>query len=189
MAIQKIITGNHPVLRQKSEKLTSSDDCKSHLIDLLDTLASVGDLGVGLSANQIAVSKQIFIARIYPGNEAKETLQPEPRHFVNPEILWTSEETNIIVDPEKRMLEGCLSLPNIYAFVERPYRVKIRFHTVETLNQNNQPLEEEFVHDNAVVVLHEIDHLNGILFTDRAITQESKIYEIANGQEPRIIEI
>ncbi|MCA9390149.1 peptide deformylase [candidate division WWE3 bacterium] len=190
MAVKKIVTGNHPTLRVTSEKISAVDDSiKSLLQDLIETLDGTGDKGVGLSANQIDEKKRIFVARIYENNEVSETYTPAPRHFINPEVIDVSSESNLIVDPERKMLEGCLSLPNIYAFVERPHEVTIRFHTMETLESGQDPLEERFIHDNAIVVQHELDHLNGILFTDHAIQQGQTIYEITDDDEPRVIEI
>src|SRR5947207_9833661 len=85
---------------------------------------------------------------------AREGEDRQPRCFVNPQILWASEETA----PYE---EGCLSVPEIYDEVERPARVKIRY-----LNYQGQTVEEDAEGLYAVCIQHEMDHLNGVLFID-----------------------
>jgi peptide deformylase len=85
---------------------------------------------------------------------AREGESPAPQHFVNPEILWASEETA----PYE---EGCLSVPEIYDEVERPARVKLRY-----LNYQGDLIEEDAEGLYAVCIQHEMDHLNGVLFID-----------------------
>ena len=192
MAVQKIVTNTHSTLRKKAKPVESvNQEIKDLLQDLLDTLDSKGDLGVGLSANQIDREWRMFVARIYPDGNSDPTDRPQvaPRHFINPEITARSKETNTSVDPEKRYLEGCLSLPDIYGFVERPLTVTVRFHTIETLENNEDQVEEEFTLDNSIVMQHEHDHLEGVLFTDHAMAQGHPLYEIKDGEEPRKIEI
>lgn len=189
MAVKTIITNNHPTLRVASLPVSDKKDLAGLVTDLIDTLDAAGDIGIGLSANQIDTTLRIFVARIYKDGTSTTQEHPAPTVFINPEIVTASELTTLQDDPERTMLEGCLSLPNVYAFVERAHQVTVRFHTLETFEQDTEPLVMDFKKDNAVVVQHEIDHLDGILFTDRALHQGQKIYEIKEGTEPRILEI
>ncbi|HEX7800628.1 MAG TPA: peptide deformylase, partial [Asticcacaulis sp.] len=98
-----------------------------------------------------------------------------PRYFVNPEIVWASEE----LAPYE---EGCLSVPEVYDEVQRPARVRIRY-----LDYNGQPVEEEASGLYATCIQHEMDHLNGVLFIDhlsklkrdRAVTKVRKLRRAA----------
>jgi len=92
--------------------------------------------------------------RIIVMDLAKEGDEKQPRYFVNPEILWASEETL----PYE---EGCLSVPDVYDDVERPARVKLRY-----LNYNGEQIEEDADGIFAVCIQHEMDHLEGVLFID-----------------------
>jgi peptide deformylase len=85
---------------------------------------------------------------------SKEEGVKEPRYFVNPEVIWRSEETA----PYE---EGCLSVPEIYDEVERPARVKVKY-----LNYQGEPVEEDAEGLFAVCIQHEMDHLDGVLFID-----------------------
>lgn len=186
MPMKEILTRNASALREISSAVDAVGQETEQLIsDLLDTLKSTNELGVGLSANQIGVTQRVFVAKIAE-NEAA-LAQMEPTVFINPEITWQSEETTLSTDPERNFLEGCLSLPNIYAFVERPLHIEITYHTLDTMKEGQPAVTEHLSDYNAVVVQHEIDHLNGILFTDHAIQQDQKIYEIIDGKDPRVI--
>jgi peptide deformylase len=105
--------------------------------------------GIGLAAIQIGVPKRVIVMDL-----AKPDETPAPRYFVNPEILWASEETA----PYE---EGCLSVPEIYDEVERPARVKLRYR-----NYQGQEVVEDAEGLYAVCIQHEMDHLDGVLFID-----------------------
>lgn len=188
MAVTKIITNAHPTLRQAAEPITAfNKEIESLIADLLDTLEDTKDLGVGLSANQIDRLYRVFVAKIAENED--DITNTAPTIFINPELVSASEETTLSTDPDRQQLEGCLSLPNIYGFVERPLHVIFRFHTPETFKNGDSPIEQPLSDYNAVVVQHELDHLNGILFTDHALEQGQKIYEIIEGKEPKVIKI
>jgi peptide deformylase len=106
--------------------------------------------GIGLAAIQVGVRKRVIVMDLARGEDAS----PAPRYFVNPEILWASEDTA----PYE---EGCLSVPEIYDEIERPARVRVRY-----LDYNGARIEEEAEGLYAVCIQHEIDHLNGVLFID-----------------------
>jgi peptide deformylase len=105
--------------------------------------------GIGLAAIQIGEPLRIIVMDL-----AKEGEPKAPRYFVNPEILWASEETA----PYE---EGCLSVPEIYDEVERPVRVKLRYR-----NYQGETIEEDAEGLYAVCIQHEMDHLEGVLFID-----------------------
>jgi peptide deformylase len=171
MAIKKIITVPDPVLRQKSEPVKWFDRRLKNLIkNLEDTMiAQDSPKGVGLSAPQINKSVRVFIARI--GGK----IIP----FVNPQITFSSKETLKEKMPqENRLLEGCLSVPGYWGFVNRPFRVKIEYQDEKGKKQSLQLEGKE-----AVYVQHEFDHLEGILFVDRILEQGEKIYKQEKGEK------
>jgi peptide deformylase len=136
------------VLKQKSKAVAAVDDALRALMDdMLETMYEAP--GIGLAAIQVGVAKRVIVMDIARGEEPKA-----PRYFVNPEILWASEET----EPYE---EGCLSVPEIYDEVERPAKVRLRY-----LGYDGKQVEEEAEGLFAVCIQHEIDHLNGVLFID-----------------------
>jgi peptide deformylase len=136
------------VLKQKSQPVAAVDDALRALMDdMLETMYEAP--GIGLAAIQVGVPKRVIVMDIARGEEPKA-----PRYFVNPEIVWASEETA----PYE---EGCLSVPEIYDEVERPAKVRLRY-----LGYDGKPVEEEAEGLFAVCIQHEIDHLNGVLFID-----------------------
>ena len=148
MAIREILVVPNPVLKQVSQPVEKVDDeLRALMDDMLETMYAAP--GIGLAAIQIGVPKQVIVMDIGRDEEARE-----PRFFINPEILWASEETA----PYE---EGCLSVPEIYDEVERPARVKLRY-----LNYRGEQVEEDAEGLFAVCIQHEMDHLNGVLFID-----------------------
>ena len=148
MAIREILTVPHPVLKQVSTPVEGVDDALRALMD--DMLETMYDApGIGLAAVQIGEPKRVIVMDLSGKDE-----EPAPRYFVNPEIVWKSEETL----PYE---EGCLSVPEIYDEVERPAQVKLRY-----LDYNGQAVEEDAEGLFAVCIQHEMDHLNGVLFID-----------------------
>ena len=149
MAIREILTVPHPVLKQKSAPVEGgvNDELRALMDDMLETMYDAP--GIGLAAVQIGVPKRVIVMDL-----AKKDEPPQPRHFVNPEILWASEETQ----PYE---EGCLSVPDIYDEVERPARVKLKYR-----NYKGEEIEEDAEGLFAVCIQHEMDHLEGVLFLD-----------------------
>ena len=124
------------------------DDAIRRLMDdMLDTMYAAP--GIGLAAIQVGEPLRVIVMDL-----AKEGEAPEPRHFVNPEIVWASDET---VWCE----EGCLSVPDLYDEVERPAKVRVRF-----LDYHGAPQELDCEGMLAVCIQHEMDHLEGTLFID-----------------------
>jgi peptide deformylase len=148
MALREILVVPDPVLKQVSAPVAAVDDeLRALMDDMLETMYAAP--GIGLAAIQIGVPKRVIVMDIARQEEPKT-----PRYFVNPEILWASEETL----PYE---EGCLSVPEIYDEVERPARVKLRY-----LNYQGETVEEEAEGLYAVCIQHEMDHLDGVLFID-----------------------
>jgi len=149
MALREIITVPNPLLKQVSTPVEGgvTDELRALMDDMLETMYDAP--GIGLAAVQIGVPKRIIVMDL-----SKEEGVKEPRYFVNPEILWRSEETL----PYE---EGCLSVPEIYDQVERPAKVRLRY-----LDYQGQQIEEEAEGIYAVCIQHEMDHLEGVLFID-----------------------
>ena len=148
MALREIITVPHPLLKKTSEVVERVDDEMRVLMDdMLETMYAAP--GIGLAAVQIGVPKRVIVMDL-----SREGEEKQPRYFVNPEIVWASEETA----PYE---EGCLSVPEIYDEVERPAHVKLRY-----LNYQGEQVEEDAEGLFAVCIQHEMDHLEGVLFID-----------------------
>ena len=148
MALRTILTVPDPKLKLVSKDVERVDDALRTLMDdMLETMYAAP--GIGLAAIQIGEPVRVIVMDL-----AREGEEPAPQYFVNPKILWASEETA----PYE---EGCLSVPEIYDEVERPARVKIGY-----LNYKGEAVEEDAEGLYAVCIQHEMDHLNGVLFID-----------------------
>ena len=176
MAVKKIIIVGNKNLSQRSKpvNLKTGIDKKTTAIikDLLDTVKVASDPeGVGLSAIQINYPVRIFIAKV---NDQFEI-------FINPLIKSFSKKSLSQVLPKKKLFfEGCLSVPKIYGFVDRPYQIKIEWQTPE-----GKIKKGKFSNREAVCLQHEINHLDGILFTQKVLEQNGKLLQIKkeNGKE------
>src|SRR3978361_577618 len=118
MAVRDILVVPDPILKKVSARVEVVDDSLRALMDdMLETMYAAP--GIGLAAIQVGVPKRVIVMDL-----ARQEEPPAPQHFVNPEILWASEETL----PYE---EGCLSVPEIYDEVERPARVKLRYQNYQ----------------------------------------------------------
>jgi peptide deformylase len=148
MALREILTVPNPVLKQVSTPVDGVDDDLRRLMDdMLETMYAAP--GIGLAAIQVGVPRQVIVMDL-----ARQDDPPEPRFFVNPEILWASDEIALYE-------EGCLSVPEIYDEVARAAQVRLRY-----LDYNGQEVVEEAEGLFAVCIQHEMDHLKGVLFID-----------------------
>jgi peptide deformylase len=148
MAIRPIIVLPDKRLRLVSEPVARIDaDVKKLVADMFDTMYEAP--GVGLAAIQVGVLKRVVTIDATRGEEEKQ-----PVALINPEIVWSSEET---IGHE----EGCLSIPEYLDEVERAERVRVRF-----LDLEGKPNEVEADGLLARVLQHEVDHINGVLFID-----------------------
>ncbi len=149
MALRPILIAPDPRLKQKSVPVEGpvTDELRALMDDMLETMYDAP--GIGLAAIQIGEPLRVIVMDLSRDEEAKA-----PRYFVNPEILWKSDE----MAPYE---EGCLSVPDIYDDVERPARVKLRY-----LDYNGKQIEEDCDGLFAVCIQPEMDHLEGVLFID-----------------------
>ncbi len=149
MAERSIVIYGDQVLRETCDPVDEfNQDIKDLVSNLIDTLRKAQ--GLGLAAPQIGVTKRVFIVDISAVDiTAKITV------FINPEIIETSED-------EAEFEEGCLSFPGLYQKIDRPAKVKVRAMDIDG---NQFELEAEGI--TARAILHEYDHLNGVLFIDR----------------------
>ena len=148
MTIKPLIILPDPVLRQVSKPVERVDAPLRKLAD--DMLETMYDApGIGLAAIQIGEPLRMLVIDL-----AKEDEPPEPHVFINPEIVWSSEERSVYE-------EGCLSIPDYYAEVERPATVRVAY-----IDREGKQAELEADGLMATCLQHEIDHLNGELFID-----------------------
>jgi peptide deformylase len=158
MAVRKIIRMGHPILRQVARPLTDDEirgpAIRTVIADMIDTLHDYG--GIGLAAPQIAEPVRLAIVEIPGGTSRYGEIPAMPLTvFINPTID--------IVDPASHgYWEGCLSVPGLRGFVERPQRVRIRYTTLDA-----KPATIELTGFLATVFQHEFDHLDGKLYIDR----------------------
>jgi peptide deformylase len=150
MALRTILTAPKPLLKQKSAPVEGAvtDAHRALMDDMLETMYAAP--GIGLAAIQVGEPVRIIVMDLARDEEPKA-----PRYFVNPEILWRSEDTA----PYE---EGCLSVPDVFEDVSRPTRVRLRYR-----DYHGNPVEEEAEGVFAVCIQHEMDHLEGVLFIDR----------------------
>ncbi len=148
MPIKPLITLPDPILREVSKPVEHIDSALQKLADdMLDTMYNAQ--GVGLAAIQIGIPLRMLVIDV-----SRDDISKNPLVVINPEILWLSDERNTYK-------EGCLSIPEYYAEVERPKRLCVRY-------QDCQGKQTEIETDDllATCLQHEIDHLNGYLFID-----------------------
>ena len=158
MSIREIVKMGNPVLREVAEDFSveeiKSTETKDLLEDMWDSLEAAG--GIGLAAPQIGISKQLAIIKLssesdrYPDMEDSETYV-----IFNPKI-------SIIDDNEQGFWEGCLSIPGLRGYVERPRKIRVDF-----LDENAVQKSIEIENFLATVFQHEIDHLYGTLYVEK----------------------
>src|SRR3954452_12224391 len=153
MALLPIVEVPDPRLRQISSPVEKVDDeVRALVTDMFETMYAAP--GIGLAAIQVGVPKRILVIDLQePEEEGGEPVR-DPRVFINPEILQAS-------DQEVPYTEGCLSVPDQYAEVDRPDRIHARW-----LDLEGRVHEEEIEGLLATCLQHEMDHLEGILFID-----------------------
>lgn len=148
MTKRSIVTIPDPVLREVCAPVdTVDDDIRALSDDMLETMYDAP--GIGLAASQIGILKRMFVLDV-----AKEDAPKEPMVFINPKIVWSSEDASVYQ-------EGCLSIPEYFEDVERPAEVMVQF-------LDREGAEKEIRANGllATCVQHELDHLDGKLFID-----------------------
>ena|SRR3990167_1661111 len=177
MSILPIVEAPDERLRKKSKPVKGLDKkAKKFISDMHQTLSTQKDPeGVGLAAPQVGKNLQIFVVN-YDGHKLT---------VINPKVIAKNPP------PHKRSgeaskkipLEGCLSIPNHYSPITRPTKIKIKF-----LDETGQEKTQEFTGFSAQVIAHEIDHLQGKLFIDHVLAQQTPLYKIM-GEDWEEIEI
>ena len=163
----KVLTSPDPLLRRCALPVVKLDKkLEKQIANVVDTLKSAKDPeGVGLAAPQVGINRRFFIV----------TFNGVPEIFINPILSHLSETTLLDVHPKEkdRWLEGCLSVPRLWGFVNRAYSVEIDYLTPVdgSLKKRHRKLEDA----DASYVQHENDHLDGIFFTDRILEQGGQI--------------
>lgn len=179
--VREILKATDPRLRKKSKPVKKFDKKTVRLIkDLKDTLNVQEDPeGVGLAAPQIGKNVRVFITM--PKNKIAV--------FVNPKILSVKEIKKTKKSKSSKLewgagrkekgktMEGCLSLPHYYGPLKRAREIKIKY-----LNEEGADKVKIFKNLDAQIILHEIDHLNGILFVDRLLEQKKLLYELVGDE-------
>lgn len=145
MALRKVVVRGDEILSKRCREVSEiTDRIRETLDDMVDTMRE--ELGVGLAAPQVGVMRRMFVAEPEPGRVY---------YMINPEIYFE--------EGSEEEYEGCLSVPGLIGMVERPQKIKIR-----ALDRDGVEQDYEFEGFDARVMCHENDHLNGILYTDKA---------------------
>tara|TARA_R110002020_G_scaffold6875_5_gene29118 strand:- start:4591 stop:5109 length:519 start_codon:yes stop_codon:yes gene_type:complete len=148
MSIKPIIYLPDPILRQQSQPVERVDqDLSSFIDDMIETMYDAP--GIGLAAIQVGVPRRLLVIDVAGKDEPRN-----PQVFINPELVATGDEISVYE-------EGCLSIPDYYADVERPESI-----TVKHLDRDGKERVTEAGGLLATCLQHEIDHLNGVLFID-----------------------
>ena len=173
--IKPIYLYGAPVLREtaKPADLKDEEGLATLVQDLKDTLVKAD--GCGLAAPQIGVSLRVVIVDGDVVSDSYPYLKDFRRTLINPEIVEESEE-------QTTYSEGCLSIPGIYCDIQRPKKIKVRYH-----NENLEEVTEEFDNFASRMIQHEMSHLDGDLFTDHAAPirkkmLSSKLQNISKGK-------
>jgi peptide deformylase len=166
--ILDILDASEPSLRQKSKAVKKIDKKVKKLIkDMKKTLVIQDDPeGIGLAAPQVGKNLKIFI------------MKPDKKitTVINPKVLKVYR-TRKKKRKDHKIMEGCLSLPHYYSPIGRAKKVKISY-----LDEKGKKIVKTFDGLEAQIVLHEVDHLNGVLFVDRSLEQKKKLYEYQGGE-------
>lgn len=176
----KIVTVPNQVLNSNTQPVTKIDDkIKKLVINMEETLIAQTDpQGVGLAAPQIGIPLQIFII--------KPQLNSDTEVFINPKVIEVKEK--ILSKPSdsegkpsdserKSKLEGCLSIPRIWGTVKRTNKIKLQYQELD-----GEVKTKWFGGLKATIIQHELDHLNGVLFTQRSLEQNTPLYEEKDGE-------
>ncbi len=168
----KILTVPRPILNQPAKPVLKVDKKIQQLVkEMIEVLnKQVDPPGVGLAAPQVGIPLQLFII--------KPTKKAKPQAFINPFIKKTVfNKDSLQKKTKKTHLEGCLSIPKIWSHVERAKKVLLEYQTT-----TGEKKTEWFSGFAAIIIQHEVDHLKGILFTQRTLEQGLTLYEEKEGK-------
>lgn len=165
----RIIYTPAPILLKQSKLVDKID---AGVIQILKDMAEAlkkSDIGIGLAAPQIGILLKIFLAAPNLQNK-KNKNTAKIQTFINPVMLSASKPEK---KPDDKTLEGCLSIPHIWGPVARSNRIMLEY-----MDGTGKKQVKTFTGAMAVIIQHEVDHLNGILFTQRVIEQGRKLYQV-----------
>jgi len=176
MAVRDIViySEGRDILRKRSRPVKSIDRRIKELIqDLKDTLNNHPE-GIGLAAPQIGAHSRVIVVRLGGGRDGESEPGP-PLPLINPRIIEAKDE--------KRDFDGCLSFPGLYGETVRPHYLR-----VTGLDEAGRPFDRTFEGFDAVVVHHEIDHLDGVLFIDR-IESIQDLYQVRENENGELVRV
>lgn len=176
----KIITIPHQTLRQKAKVITKIDKQVLKFVkDLEQTLKkSSNPKGAGLAAPQVNKLWRVFATQVSRSDKSRSAANL--RVFLNPVISDHSTEQTLGPDPKDPTLEGCLSLPNLWGPIPRWEWVRLDYQIIENSDLIDQ--SERFSEFFARVIQHELDHLDGVLFTDYSLEHNLPVYQEINNK-------
>lgn len=168
-------------LTQPTQSVVKIDDKIKKIVYAMEKILIVQDdpPGVGLAANQVGLNLSIFII--------KPTQKSKTKVFINPKIIKTilTNSTNLTSSTKKKRkrvkLEGCLSIPRIWGPVKRAERIFVNYQDL-----TGRKYLKWFTGFEAIILQHEVDHLNGIVFTQRAVEQKGQLYREENDELVKI---
>lgn len=169
----KILTTPNPFLKHKAKTLTHFDrKIDAQVKEMIEILKkTTNPKGVGLAATQVGLDLRLFII----------LHSKKPTIYINPKITKTSDKLLSDAYPKEpdRWLEGCLSIPTIWGFVDRHFSIEVTYDTpvVTTDGWKLAHVTSQFEDVDAAYIQHENDHLDGILFTDRIRDQKGKVFQ------------
>jgi peptide deformylase len=170
----KIVHVPHPILNTPVKPVTTIDEKIRNLIfEMEETLIAQKDPpGVGLAAPQVGKNLALFIIKPTPKSPTKV--------FINPKIIKIIKQPSQNKKNQRLKLEGCLSIPRIWSPVRRGAKVLLEY---QTLASSIPGMERKWFQGfEAIIIQHEMDHLSGILFTQRSLEQNLPLYEEKNGE-------
>jgi len=176
----QILTTPHPFLKHVAKPLASWDKKTAKEVREMETILkkTTNPKGVGLAATQVGLDKRLFILLDEKNKKTKV--------FINPQIVSANKKmlSSVYKKKKDRWLEGCLSIPRLWGFVDRHYSITLKYQEESTL----KTVTKDFSAVEAAYIQHEIDHLDGILFTNRIRQQNGLILrETEDGLTPIIL--
>lgn len=179
--IREVTRMGNPVLRKKAPEISRdylvSDEFRQLVVDLRDSMKHYG--GIGIAAPQIGVSLAVAIIELGPTNRYGEEISLPFTVFVNPKL-------ELLTDELQGFWEGCLSVPGLRGFVERPKKLRVSF--LNEKGEQKEIIAEGFL---ATVIQHELDHLFGVLYVDRIkdmklLTYQEEYDQFLSGKEDEL---
>lgn len=176
----KIVTAPNDILLSPTQPVEKIDDNIKNIVFNMEKVLIAQDdpPGVGIAANQVGLDLSIFIV--------KSTMRSKIKVFINPKIISRTDlfktKTKKVRPYKKRIkLEGCLSIPRIWGPVKRSDRVFLNYQDI-----TGKKYLKWFDGFEAVIIQHEVDHLNGVVFTQRSIEQKKQLYKEENDELVKI---